>query len=404
MEHWQCTGWRSCNYDVSRVSICPVFNIIWGGTLLVVSDKCNHCLKCFTLQNLLLKISSQMTELSLAKAWALGEAGLGICIGCQAIWKSKTNRYTVVRVIKLRVSSVVTCDGVPVNKAELVLLPPRLVCSKEKSSVKKGLDVKTIEKDEAISIERLGKKMTKTNQADKDCVFEPAAKIASGNSPLPSAISPVLPLHPGSSIDMLVVSADSPSHIIVRLLNKEGEYQRMLADLASGHFSPPWVLQKKPVAPPSLSVGSTVAAMIQGKGWLRAEVVAPVSADLKVEDIRVNLFLCDVGESVSLPVASLRSLPDCYCQLPRLAYLLHLDDLVPAGGKEWSKSAKEMLASTLLQQEVEVEVLGPPNTVIAPQLPSHPASICLVQRYASDPVAPSVTVKTDVATRYNIFN
>jgi len=295
---------------------------------------------------------------------------------------------------------VVICDGVPIDKAELVLLPSRLVSSKEKSSVKKGLDVETIEKDEGISIgkEKPGKKVKKTSQAEKGGVLESAAKFTPNRNPLPSAISPVLPLHPGSSIDMLVVSADSPSDIIVRLLNKEGEYQRMLADLASGHFSPPWALQKKPVPLPSLSVGSTVAAMVQGKGWLRAEVVGPVTADLKVEDVKVDLFLCDVGQFISLPVGSLRSLPDCYCQLPRLAYHLHLEDLIPAGGKEWSKSAREMLASILLQQEVEVEVLGPPSTVIAHKLPSYPVSICLVKRYASDPVAPSVTVKMDVAT------
>jgi len=117
-----------------------------------------------------------------------------------------------------------------------------------------------------------------------------------------------------------------------------------------------------------------------------------------VKDVWVDLFLCDVGRFISLPVGSLRPLPDCYCQLPRLAYRLHLDGVIPAGGKEWSKSAQEMLASILLQQEVEVEVLGPPSTDIAHQLPSHPATICLVKRYASDPVAPSVTVKVDVAT------
>ena len=113
-----------------------------------------------------------------------------------------------------------------------------------------------------------------------------------------------------------------------------------------------------------------------------------------------------MGQFISLPVASLRSLSDQFCQLPRLAYSLHLADIIPAGGKEWSKSAKEMLASLLLHQEVEVIVLGPPgDTGIVHQLssrPSHSASICLVKRYASDPVAPSVTVKMDVATRYKI--
>ena len=346
-----------------------------------------------------------MTELSLAKAWALGEAGLGVYLGCQAIWKSNANRYKVVRVSKLSSSSLATCDGVPIEKGELVLLPPRLVCSKEKSSAKKGLDVETVEKDGGISIEKPWKKIRKTSQAENGGVLEPAAaKFSPDRNPLPSAISPVLPLHPGSSIDMLVVSAESPSRIIVRPLNKEGEFQRMSADLASPHFSPPWALQKKPVPPlPSLSVGSTVAAIIQGKGWLRAEVVAPVAADFKVKDVWVDLFLCDVGRFISLPVGSLRPLPDCYCQLPRLAYRLHLDGVIPAGGKEWSKSAQEMLASILLQQEVEVEVLGPPSTDIAHQLPSHPATICLVKRYASDPVAPSVTVKVDVAIRYKIF-
>jgi len=292
---------------------------------------------------------------------------------------------------------VVTCDGVSIDQAELVLLPRRLVCSNEKSSIKKGLNVQNIERDEGILIEKQRKEVMKTNQTEKGCVFEPSVKVASDRNALSSAISPVLPLPPGQSVDMLVVSADSPSHIIARLLIKEGEYQRMLADLASGHFSPPWALQKKPVALPSLLVGSTVAAMIQGKGWLRAEVVATVTAGLKVEDVRIDLFLCDVGLFISLPVSSLRPLPDCYCQLPRLAYFLHLDGLIPAGGKEWSKSAREMLASILLQQEVEVEVLGPPSTVTAQELPSHPASICFEKRYASDPVAPSVTMKIDVA-------
>ena len=347
-----------------------------------------------------------MTELSLAKAWASGEAGIGIYIGCQAIWKSKTNRCSVVRVNKMRSSSVVTFAGDIIDKEELVLLPPHLICSFKKSSVNKGLEVKTIKKGEDISIERQGKKNMETHgQADSECMFQPVASFTPVNSPLPSAISPVTPLQAGTSVEMLVVSADSPSHIIARPLAKEGEYQRMLADLASGHSSPPWASQKKPNPALTLSAGSTVAAIVQGKGWLRAEVVGPASADwvLKVES-RVNLFLCDVGQFISLPVASLRSLSDHLCQLPRLAYSLHLADIIPSGGKVWSKSAKEMLASLLLHQEVEVVVLGPPaDAVCSPQLSSHPASMCLMKRYASDPVAPSVTVKMDVATRYKIF-
>ena len=371
---------------------CVFFNHSWINVN-------HHSLKCVTLQKLLLKILSLMTELSLAKAWALGEVGLGVYVGCQAIWKSSTRRCTVVRVSKLRGSSVVTCDGLAIDKSELVLLPPRLVCSKEKSSAKKGFDVETIEKDKGISTGRLRKKIMKTNQAETKCVFVPAAKHTPSN--LPSAISPLLPLQAGSSTDMLVVSADSPSHIIARLLTKEGEYQRMLADLASGHFSPPWTLHKKPVLSLSLSEGSTVAAMIQGKGWLRAEVVAPVTAVKVGECSKVDLFLCDEGQFVSLPVGNLCSLPDRYCQLPRLAYLLHLTDIIPAGGMEWSKSAKEMLVSTLLHQEVEVQVLGPPaDTLPGVKFHSHPASMCIVTSYASDPVAPSVTVKMDVATRY----
>ena len=259
---------------------------------------------------------------------------------------------------------MVTCDGVPIEKAELVLLPTHLICTKEKSIAKKGPGVKAIEDDhESIS----GKKMTKTNQGEmKEGVFGSAAKLTPELNPPPSAIAPALPLQTGSTIDMLVVSADSPDHVIVRPLAKEGEYQKMLADLAAGHFSPPWALQKKPVTSVRLSVGSTVAAMVQGKGWLRAEVVAPVNVDLKVEEIRVDLFLCDVGMFVSLPIGSLRSLPDCYCQLHRLAYLFHLTDLYPAGGKEWSKSAREMLVSILLHQEVEVKVLRPPDTTPHP--------------------------------------
>ena len=342
-----------------------------------------------------------MTELSLAKAWASGEAGLGIYIGCQAIWKSKANRCTLVRVNKLRSFSVVTSDEIVIDKEELVLLPPHLLCSNNKSSVRKGPGVKTIKKGEDVSIERQGKKNKKTNQAESECVFQPVANITPVSSPLPSAISPLSPIQPGTSIEMLVVCADSPSNIIARPLAKEGEYQKMLADLASGHYSPPWARQKKSNLVPT-SVGSTVAAMVQGQGWLRVEVVAAASADwlTKVEESRVGLFLFDVGQFISLPVASLRSLPDCFCQLPRLAYSLHLADIIPAGGKIWSKSAKEVLASILLHQEVEVVVLGPPAVAVsAPQLPSHPTSMCLVERYASDPVAPSVTLKVDVATR-----
>ena len=201
----------------------------------------------------------------------------------------------------------------------------------------------------------------KTNQAASECVFQPAANTTPLSSPLPSEIAPLPPIQAGTSIEMLVVCVDSPSHIIARPLCKEGEYQRMLADLASGHYSPPWARQKKSNLVPTLSVGSTVAAMVQGKGWLRAEVVGPVTdCSLKAEESKVDLFLCDVGQFISLPLASLRSLPDCYCQLPRLAYSLQLAEIIPAGGKVWSKSAKEMLASILLHQEVEVVVLRPP--------------------------------------------
>ena len=344
-----------------------------------------------------------MAELALARAWASGEVGLGLYIGCQAIWKRRTDSFAVVQINKLRSPFEVTCDGVLIDMKELVLMPPHLICSYEKPRVKEELDQETIEKGKVISSKKLQEETRKTHQANgggtTGGICEASANFISDLGPPLSAISPFPPLQSGNNIEMLVVCADSPSHIVARPLAKEGEYQKMLADLASEHSSLLWTRQKKSVRPPNLSPGSALAAMVQGKGWLRAEVVAPVGAS---EEDKVDLFLYDVGKFVSLHIGSVRPLPDCYRQLPRLAVAFHLPNIIPAGGKEWSKSAKEMLASTVMQQDVEVEVLGSPaHDCYPPQLPSHPASMCIATTYASDPVAPSVIVRIDVADRCN---
>ena len=44
----------------------------------------------------------------------------------------------------------------------------------------------------------------------------------------PKKISPFPPLKVGGIIEMLMVSADSPAHLVARPLAQEGEYQRML--------------------------------------------------------------------------------------------------------------------------------------------------------------------------------
>ena len=75
-----------------------------------------------------------------------------------------------------------------------------------------------------------------------------------------------------------------------------------------------------------------------------------------------------------------------------LCYRVHHDT-------EW-QSSKEMLTRSFLRQEVEVKVLGPSSLENSSSyLLSHPASICLVQKYAADPVAPAITVRMDMSTR-----
>ena len=115
-------------------------------------------------------------------------------------------------------------------------------------------------------------------------------------------------------------------------------------------------------------------------------------------DNKFHLYLCDLGQFVFLPRNSIHPLFEEFCKLPRLAHGLHLLDVIPAGGDEWSKSSKEMLARSFLRQEVEVKVLGP-SSLENSYLLSHPASICLVQKYAADPVAPAITVRMDMSTR-----
>ena len=217
----------------------------------------------------------------------------------------------------------------------------------------------------------------------------------------PTKISPFPPLQVGGSIEMLVVSADSPSHLVARPVAQEGEYQRMLVDLASASSCPPWqIKESQNRSPPfKISEGAAVAAMVTGRGWLRAEVVALLNPDEDGED-KFQLYLCDLGQFVFLPRSSIHPLSEDFCKLPRLALGLHLLDVIPAGGDDWSKSSKEMLTRSFLRQEVEVKVLGPSSLENSSSyLLSHPASICLVQKYAADPVAPAITVRMDMSTR-----
>ena len=214
-------------------------------------------------------------------------------------------------------------------------------------------------------------------------------------------ISPSPPLQVGGSIEMLVVSADSPSHLVARPVAQEGEYQRMLVDLASASSCPPWqIKESQSRSPPfNISEGTAVAAMVTGRGWLRAEVVALLHPDEDGEN-KFQLYLCDLGQFVFLPRSSIHPLSEDFCKLPRLALGLHLLDVIPAGGDDWSKSSKDMLTRTFLRQEVEVKVLGPSSLENSSSyLLSHPASICLVQKYAADPVAPAITVRMDMSTR-----
>jgi len=216
----------------------------------------------------------------------------------------------------------------------------------------------------------------------------------------PTKISPLPPLLVGGSIEMLVVSADSPSHLVARPVAQEGEYQRMLVDLASASSCPPWQIKESQSRSPPLNIseGAAVAAMVTGRGWLRAEVVALLNPD-EDGDNKFQLYLCDLGQFVFLPRSSIHPLSEDFCKLPRLALGLHLLDVIPAGGDEWSKSSKEMLARSFLRQEVEVKVLGPSSLENSSSyLLSHPASICLVQKYAADPVAPAITVRMDMST------
>ena len=217
----------------------------------------------------------------------------------------------------------------------------------------------------------------------------------------PTKILPFPPLQVGGSIEMLVVSADSPSHLVARPVAQEGEYQRMLVDLASASSCPPWQIKKSQNRSPPLNIseGAAVAAMVTGRGWLRAEVVALLHPDEDGEK-KFQLYLCDLGQFVFLPRSSIHPLSEDFCKLPRLALGLHLLDVIPAGGDEWSKSSKDMLTRTFLRQEVEVKVLGPSSLENSSSyLLSHPASICLVQKYAADPVAPAITVRMDMSTR-----
>ena len=217
----------------------------------------------------------------------------------------------------------------------------------------------------------------------------------------PTKILPFPPLQVGGSIEMLVVSADSPFHLVARPVAQEGKYQRMLVDLASASSCPPWqIKESQSRSPPfNISEGTAVAAMVTGRGWLRAEVVALLHPDEDGEN-KFQLYLCDLGQFVFLPRSSIHPLSEDFCKLPRLALGLHLLDVIPAGGDEWSKSSKEMLARSFLRQEVELKVLGPSSLENSSSyLLSHPASICLVQKYAADPVAPAITVKMDMSTR-----
>ena len=155
----------------------------------------------------------------------------------------------------------------------------------------------------------------------------------------PTKILPFPPLQVGGSIEMLVVSADSPSHLVARPVAQEGEYQRMLVDLASASSCPPWQIKESQNRSPPLSIseGAAVAAMVTGRGWLRAEVVALLNPDEDGED-KFQLYLCDLGQFVFLPRSSIHPLSEDFCKLPRLALGLHLLDVIPAGGDDWSKS------------------------------------------------------------------
>ena len=103
---------------------------------------------------------------------------------------------------------------------------------------------------------------------------------------------------------MLVVSADSPSHLAARPVAQEGDYQRMLVDLASSSSCPPWQIKESQSQSPTLNIskGAAVAAMVTGRGWLRAEVVTIALLNPDEDgDNKFHLYLCDLGDFVFLP-------------------------------------------------------------------------------------------------------
>ena len=147
-------------------------------------------------------------------------------------------------------------------------------------------------------------------------------------------------------VECQVLDVTSPSNITVMSSEDKAAFHRLQEDL-NNYFK-----SKEDTNSPdssSLENGATVAVKTNNDGWVRAVVVKT--------DQHSRLDLIDLGLVCTFEeVSDARYLVSQFLNIPRLAFTVKLDNLIPLGnGNQWSSHAREKL-NQLIEEASTVEI------------------------------------------------
>ena len=152
-------------------------------------------------------------------------------------------------------------------------------------------------------------------------------------------------------VECQVLDIISPSNITVMSSEDKASFHRLKEDL-NNYFKS----ERDRNSPDSSSLdnGATVAVKTNTDGWVRAVV--------QKSDQQSRLDLIDLGVVCPLDEDSdVRYLASQFLKIPRLAFTIKLDNLIPLGnGNEWSSHAREKL-NQLIEEASTVEIEVNPN-------------------------------------------
>ena len=151
-------------------------------------------------------------------------------------------------------------------------------------------------------------------------------------------------------VECQVLDVISPSNITIMSSEDKAAFHRLQEDL-NNHFK--FRVDRSSIDISSLENGATVGVKTN-YGWVRAVLLKT--------DQKVHLDLIDLGYVCLLnEVSEVRHLATRFLKVPRLAFTVRLDNLIPLGnGNQWSNHAKDKL-NQLIEEATAVEIEVIPN-------------------------------------------